>query len=229
MKKITCYFVILIVAVVVYSCHISDDPPQFIPTTVKGQAMDQERNSVYSNDTISLSAVYHCGSGFTAGVCYEFIETTVTDSNGNYEFIFDYDIDKGYSVNRSSQHTYYAEAEVVPPIEPGEINTIDFIGWRPVIFKVDAAVSNNIFPELIFHSRDDNDLVGLYSFPYSKIPEESISTTVYLHGKPNTQMSISFSYTDNNTQNNYHERREVIQTMVQDTISVSYQIDCSSF
>ncbi len=229
MKKVTYYFLICIGIALIYSCETSDDAPQFLQTTVQGQAIDQERNSVYTNDTIILSANYICGQGFTSGGCYEFIASTVTDADGNYEFTFDYDVDKGYTVTRVSQHTYYEQAEELPRIEPGEINTIDFIGWRPIIFKVDVAITNNVFPDLGLNSRDDNNLVTSYPFPFFRIPEENIETTVYLHGKPNTQMSLSFYYTDDNTEYNYHERREVIHTVVQDTISLSYQVDCSTF
>lgn len=90
-------------------------------------------------------------------------------------------------------------------------------------------MSNNIFPDLFFKSRDDNDLAGLYSFPFYRITEETTNSTIYLHGKPNTQMSVSFNYVDDNAEFNYHERREIIHTLVQDTISLSYNVDCSSF
>ncbi len=223
------YSILLAVFTIGYSCETSDDTPQFIQTTVKGQAIDQERNSVYSNDTIVLSANYICGQGFTSGECYELIATTVTDSNGNYEFTFNYDVDKGYTVTRTSQHTYYDQEEELPRIEPGVVNTIDFLGWRPIILKVEATVSNNVFPDLRVVTIDDNDFTGRFSFPSYKVSEENIATTMYLHGKPHTQMSVIFNYNDTNTQNNYHERREIINTQVQDTISLSYEVDCSTF
>lgn len=229
MKKAIYYSVISISAVLLYSCWKSDDAPQFLQTTVKGKAVDQLRNVVYSNETITLAAVYTCGTGFNSGVCYEFIASTVTNTNGEYEFTFDYDMEKGYTVNRSSQFTYYETEEVLPIIQPGEINTIDFVGWRPVILKVEASVTNNIFPDLHVLSRDDMDDIGRYNFPYILIPEETINTTVYLHGKPKTQMSIIFDYSDNNSEANYHGLRKIVNTGIQDTIPLSYEVNCSNF
>lgn len=229
MKKALYYSVVSILTLVVFSCGKSDDTPQYLETTVKGKAIDQVRNTVYSNDTIILSANYSCGSGFNSGVCYEFVASTVTDSNGEYEFTFDYNTDKGYTVGRSSKYEYYDTAENLPVIRAGEMNTINFEGWRPVIFKVEASVSNNIFKNLNIQTRDDQDNSGFYTFPSFIIKEENINTTLYLHGKPKTQMSIVFSYSDDDPQSNYHELRKTVNTIVQDTIPLSYEVNCNSF
>lgn len=228
MKAILIYFGVFSFGFFLTSCN-KDESPQFLQTTVKGKSIDQVRNTVYSNDTIILSSNYSCGSGFNIGFCSEVIETAITDSNGAYEFTFDFDVDKGYNVRRISNNKYFETEEFLPLIKPGLSNTIDINGWLPVILKVNLSVTNNVFPDLRITPRDYLDNLGIYSFPSVDISEENINTTLYLQGKPRTQMDITFEYTDDNPENISHQLIKSVITEKEDTISVSYEIDCSSF
>ena len=231
MKESRIYVCLFVAIMTFISCNINGDDggPKFTETHVTGRAYDPIRNMGYSGDTIRLAAAYSCGSGVPSGGCYELIETTVTDADGNYEFTFDYDRSKGYRVNRFSEHSYYETGDDLVFIVPGEDNVIDFEGWRPVIFNVEVTVANNTFPDVTVQTRDDKNNEFGYDFPFVKISEQNTFKVLSLHGKPNTQMSIIFSYTDDHPTQNYHEQREIIFTEVQDSIDLSFKVDCSQF
>ena len=215
----------------VIGCNISADDggPKFSETSVTGRVFDSIRNRGYSRDSISLTSIFSCGSGSSYASCIELVETTLTDANGYYNFDFDYNRTKGYRVHHSSEHSYYEASIDQVTVVPGEENVINFIGWRPVIFNVEAIVTNNVFPDLSVQTRDDKDFDFDFSFPFFRIPDQNITTVLSLHGKPHTTMSIIFSYKDNNPNKNYHQLREIIYTQAQDSIDLSFKVDCSQF
>lgn len=224
-------FLVLIASLLI-SCGSNDDSVEYekVKTVVKGNVYDVQRNITISNFEIKLVRFSSCGSLGGSGLCSENVATVFTDEFGNYEIEFDYIKD---GVNYGFEQVYYGipyhitynqEAE---PIVPGATNIIDVDAWRPVKLKLNLQIRNNNYPPL----RVDNTIVetGYFSFPQASIFENIKDTIVYLDSKPNSSVELNFHYTSGYTNNDYHSKTEIVQTTLQDTISFTYLIDCSTF
>lgn len=215
------------------SCETNEDDTivyESVPTIVKGNMSDIQRNINIPNLEMKLvrsSVVVTLGG---SGLDIQEVETIATDEFGNYEIEFDYVKDgKDYGL----QQVYYGfpyHTEFIgeyTPLVPGEINIRNVDAWRPVKIKLELQVLNNNNPPLLV----DNKIVesGYNSFPQESIFGNGMNKTIYLDSKPNSAVELNFHYTTGYTNADYHSKREIVQTTLQDTISFTYLIDCASF
>lgn len=223
----------LIIATFLIACGNDDDDTieyESVKTIVKGNVSDIQRNLNISNFEIKLvrSSIFVTLGG--SGISIEDVATVFTDEFGNYEIEFDYIKDgKDYGFEQVyygvPYHTNFIQEYT--PIVPGETNIRDVDAWKPVKIKLDLLVQNNNNPPLLI----DNEVVetGYSRFPQASIQATNTNTTVYLDSKPNAAVELNFHYTTGNSNSDYHSKTEIIQTTLQDTISFSYVVDCSTF
>lgn len=214
------------------ACENNDDIIEYesVKTIVKGNVSDIQRNFNISDFEIKLirSSVFVTLGG--SGINSEEVARTFTDSSGNYEIEFDYIKDeKFYGFEKvyygMPYHTNFIEE--YDSIISGETNVRNIDAWKPVKIKLNLHVQNNNNPPLLV----DNKIVetGYSSFPQASIHENDTNAVVYLDSKPNSAVELNFHYTTGNSNGDYHSKTEMINTTLQDTISFSYLIDCSTF
>ena len=223
---------LIFIAAFFISCNKDDSSIEFevVSTVVKGNISDIERNLKISDFEIRLIRFWTCTSVVQSALCTEDVATTTTDAYGNYEIEFDYIKDgKNYGFQKVySGYPYHTEyLEDYGPIIPGEINTYNIDAWRTVKIKLDLQVRNNNHPHLRINSTVVES--GYFNFPQASIYEQNLDTIVYLDSKPNSVMDLNFHYTTGYSNSDYHSKREIVQTTLQDTIEFSYLVDCSTF
>lgn len=229
------FSMLLLIGTVLFltSCGTDDagDPVfETVRTVVKGNVSDVERNMVIPDFEVKLIRSWQCTSVVQASICTEDVSTVYTDELGNYEIEFDYIKDgKNYGFEKVYYgYPYYTEyIEDYGPIIPGEINTYNMDAWRTVKIKLNLQIRNNNSSPLLI----DNKIVGLDNlfFPQESVFEQNRDITVYLDSKPNAEVELNFHYTTGYSNSDYHNRREIVQTTLQDTIEFSYMVDCSTF
>lgn len=223
---------LLSLAFVFISCGndpVSDEFDQ-VKTVVKGNVSDIQRNIDISNFEIKLVRSWSCGSLGGSGLCMEEVASVFTDELGNYEIEFNFIMDgKDYLFEKvyygDPYHTEYVKD--YSPIIPGEENIRNIDAWRPVKIKLNLQIRNNNNPPLL----TDNKIVesDYFDFPQVSIHEKNTDTIIYLDSKPNSSVELNFHYTTGNTNSDYHSKKELVQTNLQDTIAYSFQINCSDF
>ncbi len=223
---------LVIITLFFISCGKNDDTDEFerVRTIVKGNVSDVQRNKNISNFEVKLvrSSIFVTLGG--SGIESEEVSTVLTDEFGNYEIEFDYIKDgKNYGFEQVYYGTPYHTSFIheYSPIIPGETNIRDMDAWRPVKIKLNLEVQNNNNPPLLI----DNEVVetGYSHFLQASIHAIDTTAIVYLDSKPNAAVKLNFHYTTGNSNSDYHSKTEMIQTTLQDTISFSYLIDCSTF
>ncbi len=236
MQKYKLDYVKLILVIIIplfFACGNADDGTieyESVRTIVKGNVSDVQRNLNIANFEIKLvrSSISVTLGG--SGINTEEVATVFTDEFGNYEIEFDYIKDgKDYGFEKVYYGVPYHTNIIqdYTPIVPGETNIRDMDAWRPVKIKLDLQVQNNNNPPLLV----DNKIIetGYSSFPQASIQATNTNTIVYLDSKPNAAVELNFHYTTGNSNSDYHSKTEIIQTTLQDTISFSYLVDCSTF
>ena len=109
-------------------------------------------------------------------------------------------------------------------------NEINVNAYIPNILKVNANITNNFNNKLRSHSSFQSNL----PFDWNRevlITNVNIDTLFYLTARPNSEMKIYFLYnpTPNDIHSNPHNKVFFLQTNTNDTIPVSYSIDCNTF
>ncbi|MFD2564498.1 hypothetical protein [Aquimarina rubra] len=226
MKKLLFKSVLILIIQFLTSCD-SDDDQTLVLTTVKGRVYDVERNINIEGLEVSVLKT-DCFIGCDS----EFIDSAITDENGNYSITYHHIPGERYVLLKPYfESEYYTEfIDVEKEIEEGVENIKDIDAWLPVIIKLNARITNNengplrIFNKIIGH-RD----LSFISFPSHVIDEQEKDTIVYMEGRPNSQVELDFVYSTGYSNEDYHHYREIVQTSLADTLSVSYIVDCSSF
>lgn len=223
---------LVIVTLFLISCGRNDDNVEYerVRTIVQGNVLDVQRNTNISDFEVKLvrSSIFVTLGG--SGIESEEVATVLTDEFGNYEIEFDYIKDgKNYGFEQVYYGTPYHTSFLheYGPIVPGETNIRDIDAWRPVKIKLNLEVQNNNNSPLLI----DNEVVetGYSRFKQASIHAIDTTAIVYLDSKPNAAVKLNFHYTTGNSNNDYHSKTEMIQTTLQDTISFSYLVDCSTF
>ena len=212
------------------SCEVPEAQLETIETTettVKGQVSDIERNIDIENFKIELARVWDDTSVVQYALGTEIIDSVRTDANGNYSMTFDYIHGERYTFMHQYGIPYYYEPTRPIQITKGVVNVVNMDAWYPTILKLNLNVTNNEFP----HLRVRNKIIGKenFHFPTAAIFETQIDTTVYLKTRPNSNVELMFYYSTDGSNGGTHRYFETITTTLQDTITLSYDIDCSSF
>ncbi len=220
-----------------YSCTESEDsiPKYMVTTTVRGNVSDVERGIIHKNFKVTV-VQYVYGGGYWSG--YGISETipiddTLTDDQGNYEIIFDYDTDPKYKYGLQFESLDSAVgpfADILNTdgfLEEGIINIRDIDYWYASILKLNLKVTNNGNPKLYIRNNVSNNIT--YFFMPAEIVAQTADTIIYLPTKPNANIDLLFNYSTGNTNADAHKKIEFLTNSAKDTIEVSYEIDCASF
>lgn len=214
-----------------------DETIEIVSTKVVGIVSDVTRQIIHNNFKVTVRRyTYGCSSGFGGGcgvTDVNEVASTFTDSQGNYEIDFDYFLDTKYSYQLDTDFVGVGDGPFVDyvnenaRITSGITNTIDLDFWYASILKLDLNVSNNFYPPL----RVSNKIVsgGFYFFSGDEIYASQTNTTVYIPTKPNSEVRLLFGYATGPSNDEYHPKYEYITTGIQDTIPLSFEIDCASF
>ena len=219
------------------SCEKSEENENIvtIATKVVGNVTDVTRGIAHQNFKVVVQQLTYDGGGWGGyGITdVKRIDSTYTDSQGNYEIDFNYIQDAKYQYAIATDYVSVGDGPFVDYIDEnatitsGITNTVNLDFWYASILKLYLSVSNNTYPPL----RVSNDLVSgkYYSFMGAEIYEMQTNTVVYIPTKPNTQIELLFGYTTGFTNSDYHPKYEYITTGIQDTLSYSYVINCTTF
>ena len=211
---------------ILFSCSDFNSSTETIETTVKGNVSDIERNIPIEDFKIVLLRVWDDWSVVQYVLGTEVIDTVRTDVNGNYSITFDYIKGERYCFEKQYGR-YYTESVGNTDIIEGEINTRNIDAWYPTILKLNLNVINNDYPAMRISSHviENNGL----SFATVDIFEQEIDTIAYIRSRPNSNVKLNFHYSTGNSNADYHHYIEEFTTTLQDTINLSYTVDCSSF
>ncbi|MCH7524611.1 MAG: hypothetical protein IIC74_06280 [Bacteroidetes bacterium] len=221
---------VLVFTVLNVSCVKNDiiEPEETIETIVRGNVLDVERNKPIKNFKIVLLRIWDDWSVVQYFLNSEVIDSVRTDINGNYTITFDYIKGERYAFEKQYYgYPYYTESIGNTSINEGVINIRNINAWYPTILKLNITVTNNDYPPM----RISSEIVGNNNLHFATIDifEQEIDTIAYINTKPNSNIELNFHYSTGYSNSDYHYHIESLTTTLQDTISLSYNIDCNSF
>lgn len=223
---------IIIFILISYNCTNSYDKETSnikTRTIIKGNVSDIERGLNIENFKIVLNRYWDGWSVVQYALHSEFIDSVRTDSNGNYEIIFDYI--RGERYGYEAQYygdPYYTEFIGNESIKEGEKNIQNINAWYPTILKLNVKARNNDYP----HLRISNSVAGSNYRSIGATADfykRDVDSIVYLKSKPNSDIKLLFYYSTGYPNGNFHSKEVFIRTTLLDTINLSYEIDCHSF
>ena len=226
MKKISVSFTIVFLIGLLFCC--CNKKEKLLRTTFSGKAYDVTRNKPVQGYKVEVNRVYDCSTGglFSQRTCSDLVGSVLTDANGNFYIEFDALPDGEYYSTTFYQPPYNEDLiSGSGKIKPGVNNTLNLDVWYPVILKASLNITNSIYPPLTINTYANNSSLWneqIYGGP-------SIIKTVYLKAKPNALNKIVFSYVTSPQANFSHQKPDSIFVNLQDTFSVNYNIDCSTF
>lgn len=242
----TIKFIIITISIAFFiSCNKEDDHVREelpgIPTTISGNIKDYHRNLNVSGFEIKLLKYWSCpDGGIGPNYCTKEIATAYSDSNGNYQLNFDYNLrsDESYRLefNETETNTYYSEFvsnsgefyrdyDTSNLIE-GENNILNLNAWIPIKIKFNLTVLNNHTPPLVTGIEYNNNFDFGTQFTYENFRTFEIRT------RPNSEINIKFWYIENYTSNNpiFHYAPIIsYQTDESELTELNFEIDCSEF
>ena len=214
---------------IIFSCSDNLDPSiEKIETIVNGNVSDIERDIPIGNFKIVLLRVWDDWSVVQYALGSEFIDSVRTDIDGNYSITFDFIKGERYVFEKQYYGSpYYTERFGNTSIVEGNVNTININAWYPTILKLNLTVTNNDYPAMRIssHINDNNNL----HFATVDIFEQEADTIAYMNSKPNSKASLNFHYSTGYSNADYHHYIEEIETTLQDTIHLSYTVNCLNF
>lgn len=213
----------------------ANDSVETISTKVVGNVADITRNIKHKDFKVVVQRVTYGGGGWSGYGITDVvrIDSTYTDSQGNYEIDFDYILDTKYQYHIATDFVSVGNGPFVDYIDEdatiysGITNIINLDFWYASILKLELTVANNVYPPLGV----SNNLVSgkYYSFMGAEIYEAQTDTVIYIPTKPNTEIELLFGYATGYSNSEYHPKYEYITTGIQDTLSYNFQIDCTTF
>lgn len=210
-----------------FSCTTSEEITA-IPTVVKGHVYDVERGIDIENFKLVLVWSSINSGGDLAGIHIEVIDSAQTDIRGKYSISFDYIPGKRYGfLKQNYGDPYHTEFLADYSIIEGKTNVVDVNAWLPVTLKLNLQVTNNDNPDLGINNEVSSG--PFYNFIGARIHEQAVDTTVYLTTKPNADIELLFYYSTGTSNSDTHKRYEFLRTNVEDSLELSYEIDCSLF
>ncbi|MCF6308771.1 MAG: hypothetical protein L3J09_12585 [Flavobacteriaceae bacterium] len=222
---------VLLLVLVLFACNISSEQNEInetVETTVKGNVSDVERNIQIENFKIVLVRVWDDWSGVQYFLNSEIIDSVRTDVNGDYSLTFDYIKGERYLFQKQYYGSpYYTESIGNTDITEGIINVRDMNAWYPTILKLNLNVTNNDYPAMRISSKVLSN--SSLFFATIDVFEQNVDTIAFIKSKPNSDAELNFHYSTGNSNGDYHYYIERFTTSLQDTISLSYNIDCSTF
>jgi len=223
--------IILLFVFIIFSCNNdfnSSEQVEIIETTIKGNVSDVERNFPIENFKIVLLRVWDDWSIVQYAPGSEVIDSVRTDANGDYAITFDFIKGEKYGFRKQYYGSpYYTESIGNTTIVEGTINVRNINAWYPTILKLNLNVTNNDYPAMRISSHVlENSHLG---FATVDIFEQDVDTIAYIRSKPNSNIELDFHYSTGNSNADFHHYIEEFTTSLQDTINLSYTVDCSSF
>ncbi|WP_117883216.1 hypothetical protein [Aureibaculum luteum] len=221
--------VLILLLFIVFSC--SNDfnaSSEKTETTVKGNVSDIERNFPIKNFKIVLLRVWDDWSVVQYAPGSEVIDSVRTDSFGNYSITFNFIKGERYAFEKQYYgNPYYTESIGNTDIIEGNINIRNINAWYPTVLKLNLNIHNNNYPAMRIssHILENNNSY----FPTVDIFDSEIDTIAYIRSKPNSNVQLNFHYSTGYSNEDYHYLLKEFTTGLQDTISLSYKIDCSTF
>jgi hypothetical protein len=243
--KILKLFTVTFILILLISCDKDDDQNREelpgIPTTISGNIKDHHRNINIENFEIKLIKVWTSPSGlFYTNYHTKLISTVYSDSNGNYQLNFDYNLrsDESYrfAFNEISTNNYFHEFVSstgafyrdfdASNLVAGESNILSLNAWIPIKLKFNLTVLNNHTPPLNTNIRYNGNLGFGTQRTYGNFNTFEIKT------RPNSEINIIFWYIENYTSNNpiFHYAPNIVyQTDESEITELNYELDCNTF
>lgn len=198
-----------------------------ILTTVKGNVSDSIKNIKIEGYKIVLAKSWINCSNWMCGIETEKVATTYTDSNGNYEILFDYKLSSNESYGLLEQYyglDYYPEYNAETNIIAGQENTININAWTPIKLELNLNILNNKNGPLHVGNIIDNS--NNYFLNTENIYDENIVSFYILRSKPATDIEIVFWYYIDEY---LHEKTILYHTTLDHVNTLNLTIDCSTF
>jgi hypothetical protein len=187
---------------------------------------DVERNVDVRDFKIVVERTWEGWSVVQHAYFSEFVDSVRTDADGRYSVTFMGIPGENYAVGVDDWTPYQIEYLPHIPFVVGGENVLDMNAWLPVVIKLNLDVRNNNHPNLKIFS----EVIATHRYMGSaSVFDQNINTVVYVGAKPNSEMELEFGYWTGNSNADFHSRREVVHTTLQDTISFNYVVDCSGF
>ena len=211
---------------------------------ISGTSQDIFRNTNSSNLKVILYEK-HSYNNFpyntnTYGVK---VDSAISDVNGRFELNYRVknNVKHFVTFSNNSLNNMQYKIEVINKeeyenyenriyVNKGIENVINVNSYIPNILKVNVNVSNNFNNQLSSHSSFQSNQ------PYDwnrkvYIKSTNIDTLFYLSSRPNSDMKVYFLYnpTPNDIHSNPNSKIFYLNSNTNDTISVSYSIDCDTF
>ena len=232
-KSIMFYLFILSII----SCSKPDEKNDMI--YVKGKAYDLFRKQASPDVKVMLYERKIPTQLFGDCVTYK-VDSTLTDTEGKYEISYKPLKDRVYLIafyNNNYKQYCFEEIEnglriehsgslFKVNLEKGE-NKVDVNAYKTNVIKVNAHVSNNINKKLKIDILKPGYRYCISNNPSIYVASENIDTVFYLHSRPNSSHLISFEYFRSPGQADWVRKIFDTQTTLADTLTLSYDIDCS--
>ena len=222
--------IIFATLLVLLRCAKEDEDILTRRTVIQGKIFDSSRNITKNGDTLIFEQTMDCSP---RGVCgypiSKVLDTLITDANGDY--YGEYDLVDGEYILRPQVgvgFSYFGGAvNEMDSIKLGKVNVIDFDIFSPIILEIKLKVFNNKSAPL-YVNNEMNEPFNI-TFQAEQILEENTEQIIYLKTRPNTDIELYFYYSTDTSNEDFHYKSEMIRTNLQDTTSISYTIDCSTF
>lgn len=248
-KIVISFLTVVAVIITISSCIIEDTQVESNEYIIKGSTRDVFRNIISTNIKIVLYEEHYRGTFPQIQPYGVKVDSTMSNSNGSFYINYIRDNKRKHFIrffdNSFNEIPYYFEPitsdleinyygrynfEIFVNLE--KENIIDINAYHPIVLRVETSVVNNTNNWLVSRSSESLTNIPYYSYDVSQvvIKNESIDTLYYLRAKPLSEMKIFFYYAPN-PGNNSHTEKKIFsfQTSINDTIAISYSIDCSTF
>ena len=230
MRKQICFGLSLLLILILLSCK-KENAGISISTVIKGHVADTIRKINISGYKIVLVKSTPFCANWMCGTKSEEVATAYTDKNGDYSIKFNYKLNPGETYNLAEQYygnPYYPEYySGSGAIVAGTTNTKDIYVWKPINLRLNVDVSNNKFPSLNIRNNLVNSNEPLFNVEF--VYEQNIKKTLAFSSKPNSDINIIFWYYTGDNSSILHQKTIPFRTTLEDTTTLNYSIDCSTF
>ena len=144
---------------------------------------------------------------------------------------YNYKLTEGESYGLEEQHCgtpYLPEYMYADKITTGKENVIKINAWKPIVLQLNMNIVNNNAPPLVAELNCNNNYTFGTEFTY----EQTISKTVNIRTRPNSNIKIDFWYNKGKDQwgNSIRHLKTIdYKTSLDDFTALDFDIDCSQF